>query len=382
MQRRTIDLSEKGREELIEHRDHDPRPYVSERCAAVIKVAEGQAPHSVALHGLLKSRDPDTVYSWLDIYETEGLEGLIAHQHGGYRRGSLDSAKEKELRERLRRSPEASPDIEVTSGDAPAIVGDVSPTRWTLKRIQSAFDWLTDYTLSGVWRLLRRLGIRLRQGRPQQFSPDPEYEAKERRLLEVLSEAGANDKVVVLFLDEFSYYHWPLPAPDWTEMDGPPPEAKRAPPGEKRWRIVAALNAQTGRVSYRQAYKIDRWEFIRFLRQVAREYPDAERIYIPLDNWSVHDADDVEAALADEEELSRVELVYLPTYAPWLNPIEKLWDWLKDNVLKMHHLAGRWNKVKQRVEAFLNLFAEASQALLYRVGLAGDGKLARAIRGA
>ncbi len=60
MQRRTIDLSEKEREELIDHRDHDTRPYVRERCAAVIKVADGQAPRSVALHGLLKSRDPDT----------------------------------------------------------------------------------------------------------------------------------------------------------------------------------------------------------------------------------------------------------------------------------------------------------------------------------
>jgi transposase len=43
----------------------------------------------VALSGLLKARDPDTVYNWLDIYETEGLEGLQGHQQGGSRRGYL-----------------------------------------------------------------------------------------------------------------------------------------------------------------------------------------------------------------------------------------------------------------------------------------------------
>jgi transposase len=43
----------------------------------------------VSQHGLLQKRNPDTVYNWLNIYETEGLAGLIARQHGGYRRGSL-----------------------------------------------------------------------------------------------------------------------------------------------------------------------------------------------------------------------------------------------------------------------------------------------------
>lgn len=87
---------------------------------------------------------------------------------------------------------------------------------------------------------------------------------------------------------------------------------------------MAVLNALTGRVSYRQAYKIDRRQLIRFLRQVARDYPDTERTYIVLDNWPVHLQNDVMAAL-EEEELSRIQLMFLPTYAPWLNPIEKLW---------------------------------------------------------
>ena len=86
-QRRTLALSDDERVTLLYHRDHDPKPFVRERCAAVLKIAAGQSPHAVAHAGLLRSRDPDTVYTWLDCYQDEGLPGLVAHQHGGNRRG-------------------------------------------------------------------------------------------------------------------------------------------------------------------------------------------------------------------------------------------------------------------------------------------------------
>lgn len=88
-QRRTMELAYEQREELLWHRDHDPRPYVRERCAAVLKVAEGWTPYWIAQHGLLKQRDPDTLYAWLDSYQQQGLAGLMAHQHGGARRRHL-----------------------------------------------------------------------------------------------------------------------------------------------------------------------------------------------------------------------------------------------------------------------------------------------------
>ena len=59
--RRTLDLTDPQRQELLHHRDHDPRPYVRERCAALRKIADGQSAHAVARQGLLKPRDPDTV---------------------------------------------------------------------------------------------------------------------------------------------------------------------------------------------------------------------------------------------------------------------------------------------------------------------------------
>ena len=88
-QRRTLALSDDERAQLLYRRDHDPKPYVRERCAAVLKVADGHSPYAVAHAGLLRHRDPDTVYAWLDYYRDEGLPGLLSHQHGGPRRGPL-----------------------------------------------------------------------------------------------------------------------------------------------------------------------------------------------------------------------------------------------------------------------------------------------------
>lgn len=84
---RTVDLSAEARAELIELRDTTKYEYVRERCAAVLKVADGQTAHAVAQHGLLRPRDPDTVYAWLNLYARAGCAGLVGHRQGGARRG-------------------------------------------------------------------------------------------------------------------------------------------------------------------------------------------------------------------------------------------------------------------------------------------------------
>jgi len=91
--RRTLTLKTREQRELEYYRDHDSHPYVRERCGALLKIARGTTPHAVARQGLLKPRDPDTVYGWLQVYETQGVAGLLAHQHGGDHRRSLRGAR-------------------------------------------------------------------------------------------------------------------------------------------------------------------------------------------------------------------------------------------------------------------------------------------------
>jgi hypothetical protein len=57
-------------------RDHDPRPYLREHAAAILKIAAGQSGRQTARYGLLKERWPDTVYRWVARYQAHGLRGL------------------------------------------------------------------------------------------------------------------------------------------------------------------------------------------------------------------------------------------------------------------------------------------------------------------
>ena len=57
-------------------RDHHPKPYLREKAAALLKVADGWQVREVARFGLLRPRSPDTVAAWLNRYERRGLAGL------------------------------------------------------------------------------------------------------------------------------------------------------------------------------------------------------------------------------------------------------------------------------------------------------------------
>jgi transposase len=251
------------------------------------------------------------------------------------------------------------------------------PSRWTLRAIRATFSRWHGLTLPGVWRALRRLGLGLRSAAVQQYSPDPDYLAKEARLLACLRQAAAApDEFVALFLDEMGYARWPDPAPDWGPVaPAPRPVAARAGSKQGLWRVIGALNALTGRVDHRDNYIVGRAQVCGFYRHLDATYAAARRVYLIQDNWSIHAHPDVLTTLAT---LPRLEPVWLPTYAPWLNPIEKLWRWLKGGVLKQHRLAADWPALRRRVTAFLDQFAAGSSALLRYVGLLGDGNLAQA----
>jgi hypothetical protein len=84
MYRRTLTLTPEQRAELVRTRDRDRRPYLRDYAAALLKIADGQAPFAVARVGLARPRDPDTVYSWLAKYQRGGLAALV-HRPRGHR---------------------------------------------------------------------------------------------------------------------------------------------------------------------------------------------------------------------------------------------------------------------------------------------------------
>jgi len=205
------------------------------------------------------------------------------------------------------------------------------------------------------------------------FSPDPDYRRKVRRLHRCLRAAARHpDTVVALFLDEFGYQRWPEVAPTW----GLEAAVAQRAGNNQQWRTIGALNALTGQVHYLDGYIVGRQQVSKFYTQLDRAYPAVDLLYVIQDNWNIHTHPDVLEALAA---YPRIKPLWLPTYAPWLNPIEKLWRWVRQDVLKMHRWVEDWPLVKQRVHKFLDQFAHSSQDLLRYVGLRGDGKLATVI---
>jgi hypothetical protein len=201
---------------------------------------------------------------------------------------------------------------------------------------------------------------------------------------------AAPDRLRLLYLDEFTYYRQPAGGFGWAAAGSTGPLAERAYRANTPTRLVGALDALTGRVTTLQAGQIGVKELVRFYRRLGEAYPAARRLYVILDNWPVHFHPDVLAALEPQEtpwplrgapnwptEPSPsarrlhlpIQLVPLPTYASWLNPIEKLWRWLKDDCLRLHHLADDLAELRKSVLNFLATFAHGSDNLLRYVGL-------------
>jgi transposase len=259
----------------------------------------------------------------------------------------------------------------------PAMQAGYVPTRWTLVHLRNTFAWLQPYSLSGVWRLMQRLDIGWKWMRPARFSPDPAYVAKTTHVLDCLQLAARQgEQIVLVFLDEMGFYRWPQGGHTWIAPDLERSGVLPCAANNRQWRIIGALNALSGQVTYLDNYIVGRQQVAAMVQRLDQTYPLAERIFIVQDNWSIHTHPDVLSVLAS---LPRLEVVSLPTYAPWLNPIEKLWRWLRQDVLRRHQWAADWPLLMSHVHAFLDQFAHASTDLLRYVGLLGDAKLAAAL---
>lgn len=245
-------------------------------------------------------------------------------------------------------------------------------------------------SVSGISRVLKESGIRWKRGRDHIHSPDPDYVAKVAHLETIRARvAAAPDAAVLLYLDEVTYYRQPSIGYAYAPSGSADPRAERATQTDSKTRVVGTLDHATGRVVALQQGKIGVPALRRFYQGLADAYP-GRRIFLVVDNWPVHYHPDLLAALEPQDSpfpfrrppswpaepgprAKRldlpIQLVPLPTYSPWLNPIEKLWRKLQQDVLHLHRLANDLPALRARVLAFLNRFADGSLDLLRYVGL-------------
>lgn len=239
--------------------------------------------------------------------------------------------------------------------------------RWRLADLRRAVGWARDYSLAGLSKALRRLKVGRQRGRLRLHSPDPAYQAKVALLDRARSLALRPGRpLTVLYGDEFSLYRQPTLAPAYAPR-GADLVADLSQRGNTRHRVGGALDRATGRVTWLAAAVLGVDNLRRFLSKLRAAYPGA-RLALIWDNWPAHQ----HPAVLERAAESELELLWLPTYAPWLNPIEKLWRWLRQDALHQHRLADAWPALKEQVAAFLDQFAAGSLPLLRYVGLAPD----------
>lgn len=94
----------------------------------------------------------------------------------------------------------------------------------------------------------------------------------------------------------------------------------------QRATIFGALEYRTGQVTSQIVPKAASATFATFVAQVVAQWQDAP-IVLVLDNASYHKAADLRHWL--REHADQVDVLWLPTYSPKLNLIERVWRFLK-----------------------------------------------------
>lgn len=261
----------------------------------------------------------------------------------------------------------AKQQIEQVLYDSPRNYG-IQRSRWRLKDLRQAIPWLKSCSLAGVHQILKRLRVGLKQAIRFGKSPDPDFGIKRQRMAQVFIATLCHPKkYVILFQDELTYYLQPGNTPKYGSVGQKSPRVYRTSNENVFTRIGAVMNGLTGSVSYLQQDKFGKLAMEVLYRQVREQYP-RRKLFVIQDNCNFHSSDNV---LQAAQQLD-IHPVFLPTYASWLNPIEKLWRWLKADVLHGHQFAHDLNLLRLTVANFLDQFSDPSPALLRYVGLLPD----------
>lgn len=197
-----------------------------------------------------------------------------------------------------------------------------------------------------ISKALHRVGIRWRRAKLRVHSPDPLYVVKRQRVHQLqqmaltgclTSEASAHPRsdeppkpAYLVFLDSTDL-HW---CPDLGPAYGPVgQQLKVDSPGlENPWyALFGSLVYPSGEGLYTIHHRKRAVELLEHLQLLIDLDCDAFW-FVVLDNASAHTT--VAVHSFEQRYLNRLELVYLPTYSPHLNLIERLWSLMRSKVTR------------------------------------------------
>lgn len=284
--------------------------------------------HPLAEIAARVGRSRATVQTWLGTYQSRGLEGLLERGQPGASPSPLqDEQLQQELREQL-----AAGNFR-TAGQM---------ARWLRQRHG------IERTIWSVYYWLKKCGATLRVPRPVHLKKDPQATAAfpvelEARLRALPLQPGRPVRV-------WGPGRRPLrPAHHRAALLGTARGACGQDQPEKYpWGyLYGALEIGTGRTEALFMPQVGLEVSEAFLRHLAASEPEAEHIVI-WDGAGFHQKTGTHALPG------RVHVVQLPAYSPELNPIEKLWDVLKDGLCNrlFHSVEELWQALCVELQPF------------------------------
>lgn len=294
-------LSEADRAELKEaHRTITNRK-IADRIKAVLLFDKGMGAAEICEILLI---DESTARRYLKIFADEGIGGLMEFKYCG-RQGKLGEKQQSKLTFHLEENLYAK-------------VEDV--IRYVEKRFGET------YTVSGMTKLLHRLGFVYKKTKQVPGKADAEAQEEFVREYEKLKKSLKNsDKIY--FADGTHPRHNSVTGYGWIKK-GEVMEIE-ANTGRHHLNINGAVCVQDMDIQFVQSKAVNAQSTIRLAKKLEKANPGRGTIYLIVDNARYYRS----RLVRDFLETSRVELVFLPAYSPNLNLIERLWKHMKKEVL-------------------------------------------------
>ena len=168
-----------------------------------------------------------------------------------------------------------------------------------------------------ISRLWRQFGIQPWRCETFKFSTDPQLKAKIRDVVGLYLNPPEN--AIVLSVDEKSQVQaLDRTAPMLPMRPGIPERQTHDYHRHGTTTLFAALEVATGKITDACYPRHRHQEFLRFLKQVAKTYPQQE-LHLVCDNYATHKHPTVRAWLKRH---SRILLHFTPTSGSWLNMVE------------------------------------------------------------
>jgi transposase len=216
-------------------------------------------------------------------------------------------------------------------------------TRWSCATIALELQARRGIEVSGetVRRWLHELGWEWKRAKLVAKDDDPQRVEKLARIRLAFEQVQAG--VALFFADELDISLLPKVGYQWMPKGA---QVEILTPGTNQKRYLAgALESSTGAIQHCVWYRKTTGLFLDLLATLDRAYPAAtfSHLAVVADNAKIHHAVEVEKWLAAHP---RFELLYLPTYCPRANPLERAFGDIHDQCTRNHTRKRMWHLVQ------------------------------------